>query len=56
MEKEQKYKELLAQIASIVSGETDIIANMSNVAAVIHETFGFWWTGFYRVIGKELVL
>lgn len=56
MEKEQKYKELLSQIASIVSGETDIIANMSNVAAVIHETFGFWWTGFYRVVGKELVL
>ena len=56
MEKEQKYKELLSQIASIVSGETDIIANMSNVAAVIHETFGFWWTGFYRGVGKELVL
>ena len=29
---------------------------MANAAAMIHETFGFWWTGFYRVIGKELVL
>ena len=44
------------QISSIVSGETDVTANMSNVAAVLHMTFGFWWTGFYRVSGDELVL
>ena len=29
---------------------------MDNTAAMIHETFRFWWTGFYRVIGSELVL
>jgi GAF domain-containing protein len=29
---------------------------MANVAAMLHETFGFWWTGFYRVVGEELVL
>ena len=29
---------------------------MANVAAMLHETFGFWWTGFYRVEGEELVL
>ena len=29
---------------------------MANVAAMIHATFGFWWTGFYRVAGEELVL
>lgn len=34
----------------------DVIANMANMAAMLHETFGFWWTGFYRVIGNELVL
>ena len=34
----------------------DTIANMANMAAMLHETFGFWWTGFYRVIGNELVL
>ena len=34
----------------------DVIANMANMAAMLHETFGFWWTGFYRVIGEELVL
>lgn len=54
--KEDKYAFLYAQIKSITEGEDDLIANMANVAAMIHETFGFWWTGFYRVIGNELVL
>lgn len=54
--KAEKYETLLPQIEAIVSGEEDVIANMANVAAVIHETFGFWWTGFYRVLQGELVL
>ena len=54
--KEDKYALLYAQIKSITEGEDDLIANMANVAAMIQETFGFWWTGFYRVIGNELVL
>ena len=54
--KEQKYALLYKQIASLVEGESDTIANMANVAAMIHTTFGFWWTGFYRVVGEELVL
>lgn len=55
-DKEEKYAVAERQIRSIVSGETDVTANMSNVAAVLHMTFGFWWTGFYRVSGDELVL
>ena len=54
--KEQKYELLHKQIAALVDGESDTIANMANVAAMIHATFGFWWTGFYRVVGEELVL
>ena len=54
--KEEQYKLLVSQIASLIDGEKDLIAVMSNVAAVIHQTMGFWWTGFYRVIGDELVL
>lgn len=54
--KEQKYALLYKQIASLVEGENDTIANMANMAAMIHFTFGFWWTGFYRVAGEELVL
>ena len=54
--KEYKYRLLYSQIKSVTECEDDLIANMANAAAMIHETFGFWWTGFYRVIGKELVL
>ena len=54
--KREKYEELLPQIVSVVEDEPDLTANMANVAAMLHETFGFWWTGFYRVQGEELVL
>ena len=56
MNKEDKYKSLLPQIEALVAGERDLIANMANVVALLHETFGFWWTGFYRVDRDELVL
>lgn len=48
-EKEQKYDELLKKAAALVAGETDVIANMANLAALIHSSMGFWWTGFYLV-------
>ena len=54
--KQERYEALLPQIEAVVEGEADLIANMANVAAMLHETFGFWWTGFYRVVGEELVL
>lgn len=54
--KEQKYELLYRQAREIVAGEEDVVANMANLAAMIHQTFGFWWTGFYRVVGDELVL
>lgn len=56
MTKQETYQTLLPQIEALVAGEKDMIANMANVAAVLHETFGFWWTGFYRVEGQQLVL
>ena len=56
MEKEEKYKALLPQLASLLAGETDETANMANAAALLHREMGFWWTGFYRVQGDELVL
>ena len=54
--KEEKYEVLYRQIEALMEGESDMIANMANVAAMIHSTFHFWWTGFYRVVGEELVL
>lgn len=54
--KEEQYEVLYRQIEAVVDGESDTIANMANIAAMIHSTFNFWWTGFYRVKGEELVL
>lgn len=54
--KEEKYEVLFRQIESLMEDETDEIANMANVSAMINDTFRFWWTGFYRVIDGVLVL
>lgn len=54
--KQERYEALLPQVRAVMSGETDDIANMANMAAMLHEAFHFWWTGFYRVAGNELVL
>lgn len=54
--KEEKYALLYKQVTAVVGSEDDTISNMANIAAIIHHTFGFWWTGFYRVIDGELVL
>jgi len=56
MEKEEKYRLLTEQVKALIEGEKDHIAVMANVCAAIHETMGFFWTGFYRVVGDELVL
>lgn len=54
--KTERYEALLPQIASVVEDESDMIANMANIASMLHEAFGFWWTGFYRVLDGVLVL
>ncbi len=56
MDKQETYKLLLAQVKAMVKDESDPVANMANVAALIQEAFHFWWTGFYRVIDNQLVL
>lgn len=56
MEKSKKYQQIFRQIESVVTGEDDLIANMANTAALLHEAFGFWWTGFYIVKEDQLVL
>lgn len=56
MNKEEKYRLLTEQIRSLIEGETDVMAVMANVCAAIHQEMGFFWTGFYRVKGDELVL
>ena len=50
------YDEIAPQIESLVAGETDLVANLANIAAVLKEAFGFFWVGFYLKKGNQLVL
>ncbi|MCY7347022.1 MAG: GAF domain-containing protein [Pyrinomonadaceae bacterium] len=50
------YDELAPQIAALVEGETDLVANLANIAAALKEAFGFFWVGFYVVKENQLVL
>lgn len=54
--KQEQYEILLPQICSLIAGETDTVANMANVAAVLKQTFNFFWVGFYVVKEENLVL
>jgi len=55
-DREVIYSELFPQIESLISNETDLIANLANIAAVLKEAFGFFWVGFYLRKGDQLVL
>ena len=50
------YEELIPQIESLISDESDLVANLANIAAVLKEAFNFFWAGFYLVKDGELVL
>ncbi|MBA2493813.1 MAG: GAF domain-containing protein [Acidobacteria bacterium] len=50
------YDEITPQIAALIEGETDLIANLANITAVLKEAFGFFWVGFYVKKENQLVL
>jgi GAF domain-containing protein len=55
--KEERYKQLLPQIKSLVADETDVVANMANICAVLKYNMpGFFWVGFYIVEENDLVV
>lgn len=54
--KQEQYEALLPQIKGLLSGEPDLIANLANISAALHEQFGWLWVGFYIVKEDELVL
>ena len=56
MSKANVYQEITSQIDALLAGETDLIANLGNCCAVLHQTFNFHWTGFYLVKDSKLVL
>ena len=54
--KEEEYQSLIPQVKGLLEGETDLVANMANVAAALKEQFQWLWVGFYVVKDNELVL
>lgn len=54
--KEERYRELLPQLESLLAGEADLVARLANTAAALHATFDWLWTGFYLVRDAQLVL
>ena len=54
--KKEKYEALLPQIEALTVYETDLVANLANVSAALHQVFSWWWLGFYWVKENELVL
>jgi GAF domain-containing protein len=55
-DKQERYQTLIPQIDALVSDESDLIANLSNVAAALKQTMNYFWVGFYQVKDKQLVL
>lgn len=54
--KTAQYESLIPQIAALIEGETDIIANMANISAALKAQFNWLWVGFYMVQNEELVV
>lgn len=56
MDKKQTYELLAKQVESLIEGENNPTGQLANAVAIIHETMGFWWTGFYMVKDDTLQL
>lgn len=54
--KEELYASIIPQIKALIEPEPNLIANLSNISAVLKDVFQFWWVGFYIVETNELVL
>lgn len=54
--KTTRYEQALTAIKGITSDESDRIANLANITAILKQAFGFWWVGFYLVQKETLVL
>jgi GAF domain-containing protein len=56
MDKNETYRLLVKQVESLIEGENNSTGQLANAAALLHETMGWWWTGFYLVKDGELQL
>ena len=55
-DKAMQYQLLIPQIAVLIEGESDLVANLANIAAALKEQFNWFWVGFYLVKNDDLVL
>ena len=55
-DRESTYQSLMPQVEALISDESDLVANLANVTAVLKQAFQFFWVGFYLVKDEELVL
>jgi GAF domain-containing protein len=55
-DKNQRYKLIYDQAEALLAGETNQLANMANLCAILKYGMGFFWVGFYIVEAHELVL
>lgn len=56
LHKQQAYEECVKEVKAIIEGEPDMVANLSNIVAILKEKFNYWWVGFYLVKNEQLVL
>lgn len=56
MDKNETYRMLVKQVESLIEGEDNTMGQLANTAALLHETMGWWWTGFYLVKDSQLQL
>ena len=56
MDKNKTYQLLVKQVESLIEGENNPVGQLANAVALLHETMGWWWTGFYMVHGDSLQL
>jgi L-methionine (R)-S-oxide reductase len=56
VDKAERYQTLIPQLEALVSGETDLVANLANITAALKQTMNFFWVGFYIVKDNQLVL
>lgn len=55
--KQKQYELINAQVQALISGESDMIANMANIAAVLFNNLEqVNWAGFYLYKQEQLVL
>jgi GAF domain-containing protein len=54
--KDQAYEELARHIEAVLEGIDDEIAEMATVSSLVHNAFGFLWTGFYRVVKTDALM